>query len=87
MLDWLKAINHAIVLALDRVCVFPCCVLVHCNFSFNRFVCFFFFFLLQDDTYTESYISTIGVDFVSIAGAYLVAGWATFTASYLRHVS
>lgn len=24
------------------------------------------FCLLQDDTYTESYISTIGVDFVSI---------------------
>lgn len=26
----------------------------------------FFFLRLQDDTYTESYISTIGVDFVSI---------------------
>lgn len=27
---------------------------------------FLFFSFFQDDTYTESYISTIGVDFVSI---------------------
>ena len=32
----------------------------------NVQLCTFLFLFLQDDTYTESYISTIGVDFVSI---------------------
>ena len=38
---------------------------------------YLFDFDFQDDTYTESYISTIGVDFVSIFIQILIKSWLT----------
>ena len=43
--------------------------------------------ILQDDTYTESYISTIGVDFVSDLACQSQSSWLLATSYFVtRHV-